>query len=85
MWQNSANGPNDIFFARSSDSGATFSSPQNLSNNPGNSSVAKIVADKNGSLNVVWQDLTPNVNQIFFSRYTSAVVNHPRVADAGPD
>lgn len=85
VWQNSASGPNDIFFARSSDSGATFSLPQNLSNNPGNSSVAKIVADKNGSLNVVWQDLTPNVNQIFFSRYTSAVVNHPPVADAGPD
>jgi len=36
-------------------------------------------------LNVVWQDTTPGVSQIFYSRYTNAVINHPPVADAGTD
>ena len=85
VWQDTTPGNREIFFSRSVDSGATFSTPQNLSSDPGSSTVTEIVADKNGSLNVVWQDTTPGATQIFFSRYTNAVVNHPPVANAGPD
>src|SRR5262249_682959 len=67
----------------STDGGATFAATQNLSNNSGQSAVPQIVSDKNGSLNVLWQDGTPGPTQIFFSRYTSAVVNHPPAAEAG--
>jgi len=84
-WQDTTPGNREIFYSRSTDSGSTFSAPQNLSNNRGSSTVTEIVADKNGSLNVVWQDNTPGATQIFFSRYTNAVVNHPPVAVAGPD
>ena len=85
LFQHSANGPNDVFFVRSTDSGATFSAPQNLSNDAGDSSTGQIVSDKNGSLNVVWIDATPGPKQVFFSRYTAAVINHPPVANAGTD
>jgi len=84
-WQDTTPGNREIFFSRSTDSGVTFSTPQNLSNSAGSSTVTEIVADKNGSLNVVWQDNTPGPSQIFFSRYTNAVINHPPVANAGPD
>jgi hypothetical protein len=84
-WQDTTPGNREILFSRSTDSGATFSAVQNLSSNAGSSTVTQIVADKNGNLNVVWQDTTPGVTQIFYSRYTNAVVNHPPVADAGPD
>lgn len=85
VFQHSSSGPNDVFFVRSTDSGVTFSAPQNLSNDSGDSSAAQIVADKNGSLNVIWSDATPGPHQVFFSRFTAAVVNHPPVANAGAD
>jgi len=85
VWDDTALGNQEILFSRSTDSGATFSAVQNLSQNSGASSVPTIAADKNGSLNVAWQDETPGITQIFFSRYTNAVINHPPVADAGPD
>jgi PKD domain-containing protein/K319-like protein len=85
VWDDTTPGNEEILFSRSADSGATFSAVQNLSQNSGASSVPTIAADKNGSLNVAWQDETPGITQIFFSRYTNAVINHPPVANAGPD
>ena len=84
-WEDNTSGNRDIFFTRSADAGVTFSNTQNLSNDSGLSMATQIVADKNGNLNVVWQDNTPGPSQIFFSRYTNAITNHPPVAVAGPD
>src|SRR5207302_5661012 len=56
-WQDNTPGNPDIFFTRSTDSGATFfPTPLNLSNNSGLSSAPQIAADKNGNINVAWQD-----------------------------
>ena len=85
-WEDSTPGIRDIFFAQSSDGGATFSALQNLSNDSGLSSFTQIAADKNANLNVVWQDSTPGVSQIFFSRFSSGkTANRPPIANAGPD
>ena len=86
-WQDGTPGNKDIFFNRSTDSGATFfPTPLNLSNNSGLSSAAQIAADKNGNINVAWQDSTPGVSQILYSRMAGSVLtNHPPVADAGLD
>ena len=85
-WEDNTPGNRDIFFTRSADSGATFSTPLNLSNDSGLSSDARLVADKNANINVIWQDNTPGISQIFFSRFSSGTVaNHPPVAVAGPD
>lgn len=85
VWEDSTPGNRDIFFSQSLDAGATFSAAQNLSNNAGLSSVALIFADSKGNLNVVWQDATLGPSQIFYSRFTNKITNHPPVADAGPD
>ena len=85
-WRDDTPGLTNIFFTRSQDAGATFSTSQNLSNDSGSSTDGQIAADKNGDLNVVWSDDVPGVNQILFSRFTSPqAVKHPPVANAGPD
>jgi hypothetical protein len=62
----------DIFLARSSDSGANFMAPTNLSNNLGNSTNARIAVDATGAVNVSWQDTTPGLANIFFARSEDA-------------
>ncbi len=85
-WEDNTPGNRDIFFARSTDSGTTFPTPVNLSADSGLSLAAQIAADKNGYINVAWQDHTPGISQIFFSRFSSGTAaNHPPVAVAGPD
>src|SRR5207249_1602022 len=86
-WEDTTPGNRAILFTRSTDSGATFLSvPLNLSNNSGLSTAAQIAADKSGDINVAWQDSTPGVSQILFSRMTGNIVtNRPPVADAGMD
>src|SRR6266849_3578646 len=68
-WEENTVGNGDIFFARSVDGGTTFSpTPQNLSNDAGLSLAEQVAVDKNGNINVVWQDRTPGPSQILFSR-----------------
>jgi hypothetical protein len=58
-----------IFFARSTDGGDTFSPPRNISNATGLAFRHAIATDERGSLLVVWVN-QPDVSrrQIFFSR-----------------
>ena len=82
-WEDRTPGNKDIFFSRSTDSGATFSTPFNLSNDSGMSIAVQMAADKLGNLNVTWQDSTPGPSQIFFSRLAGTVTqNQPPVAVA---
>jgi hypothetical protein len=65
-------GQTDEYFSRSSDSGATFSTPAKLSTAAGNISASRIAAGSTGNLYVVWSDeqnraSTGNCNE-FFSR-----------------
>jgi hypothetical protein len=76
-WEDST-GNRDIFFTRSTDSGTSFPTIVNLSNDSGLSLAAQMAADKDGNLNVVWQDNTPGISQIFFSRLPAdAGANQP--------
>ena len=71
VWQSSAAGKPQVFFSRSSDGGATFSLPQNLSNDSGNASFPLVAADLAGNVNIAWTDDTPGNSEIFFSREAS--------------
>jgi len=85
-WEDDTPGNEDIFFSRSTDSGATFSASLNLSNDARLSLAPDVVADKNGNINVTWQDATPGISQIFFSRLSGGTVaNQQPVANAGAD
>ena len=68
VWEDNTPGNYDIFYSGSTDGGATFSPPANLSNNPGNSSRAHIALEFNNNINVVWEDNTPGNYDIFFTR-----------------
>src|SRR5947209_2205059 len=53
VWLDNTPGYYAVFFSRSTDGGATFSTPQNLSNDPAGSS-PQIAVDSSGNINVVW-------------------------------
>jgi len=57
-----------IFFSRSTDGGATFSAPLNLSNDQGTSSTPQIALDPSGNINVIWNDNSPGYPAVLFSR-----------------
>src|SRR5229473_263712 len=70
VWEDDTPGNPDVFFTRSTDGGATFfPKPVNLSNNPTGSSITpQIAVDKNGNINVVWEDDIAGHSDISFNR-----------------
>jgi len=59
-WDNRTTGNNEIFFARSTDNGQTFSDAVNLSNSPGGSADNQITAQDNNVYVVWWDNRTGN-------------------------
>jgi predicted neuraminidase len=66
VWQDNVTGNDDIYFSRSTDSGSTWSTPINLSNNTALSASAEIAVDSTGNIHVVWADNSRGVFQIFY-------------------
>jgi hypothetical protein len=75
VWEDDSNSQSEISFSRSTDKGATFSTPKNLSSNPGFSFDAQIVVDASGNIDVVWADNTSGNYDILFSRSTDEGAN----------
>ena len=67
-WEDDFNFQSDISFSRSTDKGATFSTPKNVSSNAGNSFVTQIAVDLSGNIYVAWMDNTPGNYAILLSR-----------------
>jgi hypothetical protein len=56
-WEDRRNGDWDIYFAKSTDSGATWSDPNIMVNSgPGNANSPSIAVDPQGTIYVAWQD-----------------------------
>jgi hypothetical protein len=69
VWTETISNKNyDVFFAKSTDSGATFSTPINITNNMGPSGWALIAAPDN--IYVTWEDSTPGNYDIFIAKST---------------
>jgi hypothetical protein len=73
-WEGDATGAN-IFFARSTDSGATFSLPINLSLDNGAASDPSLAVDTHGNIDIVWQSqsVVDQSFNSFFSRSSDGV------------
>jgi hypothetical protein len=67
VWTDDTTGNEDIYFKRSVDNGTTFGSTENLSNNPGNSTDARITPFEN-NVYVAWTDDTTGNGDIYFKR-----------------
>ena len=59
-WDNRTTGNNEIFFARSTDNGQTFSEAVNLSNSPGGSADNQVTAQDNNVYVAWWDNRTGN-------------------------
>ena len=71
FWMDLTIGNDDIYFKRSTDSGASFGDTINLSNNTGDSYNYQVNIPTNDTMYVVWQDETQGVNgtsEILFKR-----------------
>jgi hypothetical protein len=67
VWTDDTTGNKEIYFKRSVDNGTTFGSIENLSNNPGNSTDARIGTYQN-KVYLVWTDDTTGNGDIYFKR-----------------
>ena len=68
-WENNGRGNFDVFVAKSTDSGNTFSTPVNVSKNPKSSGAPQIVASGN-DVYVAWMDDTPGNYDVFVAKST---------------
>jgi len=70
VWENNSPGAFDVFFTRSTDNGASFLAPADISNGSGNAADSQMALDAKGDINVVWDDnVPPNYNpDIYFAR-----------------
>jgi hypothetical protein len=69
VWSDNSSGNLEIFFARSTDGGANYSSPSNLSNDADQSRAPSIIIS-NSNIFVVWSSGSGNNSEIFFARST---------------
>ncbi len=65
VWHDDTPGNNEIFYARSSDGGITWSQTR-MTWNAGNSVFPDITVDSSDVIHVVWHDDTPGNNEIYY-------------------
>lgn len=70
VWSGLSEGSRDVFLARSTDGGKSFSAPKNLSANRFASELPAIAVDGKDRLYVAWRDKTPPTIQIWLTRST---------------
>jgi hypothetical protein len=70
VWEDTAPGSSQIMFARSTDSGVTFSEPHQISTGPGPSTESTIAIDDAGRISVAWVDAGSGFSNAFYSRST---------------
>jgi len=69
-WEDTTPGNNEIFFVKSTDSGATWQTAANISKNTGYSECPRIAINGTSTVYLVWDDTTPGNIEIFFKRST---------------
>jgi len=70
VWYDDTPGNWEIYYKQSTDEGSTWTTPQRLSWNSGDSRYPAIAVDSSGNLHVVWEDLTPGNWEIYYRQST---------------
>ena len=71
IWSDNTPGNSEIFFAKGTDGGTTFTDPENISNNAGES-IDPTFAVFGNNVYVVWSDNSFGNSEIFFAKSTDA-------------
>ena len=69
VWRDNSSGKDQIYFKRSSDTGNSFNTTENLSNTNGSSTDPQITATGNNAY-IVWSDTTTGNGDIYFKSIT---------------
>lgn len=72
VWGDSKDGGGKVVFVRSTDQGASFTAPVDVSRSSGIAFDPEIAVDSSDAINVVWQDNAPGQSVVMFSRSTDA-------------
>jgi hypothetical protein len=70
FWSDMTPGQNEIYYKRSLDEGASWSSTRRLTWNSGHSNSPKTAFDSSDCIHLVWQDSTPGNAEIFYMNST---------------
>jgi hypothetical protein len=70
VWDDDTPGNFEIFYKKSTDGGATWSSSKRLTSTSGSSANPAIVVGSSDKLHVVWEDSTPGNLEIFYKKST---------------
>src|SRR5918996_528980 len=69
VWRDNSSGKDEIYFKRSSDTGNSFNTTENLSNSNGSSTDPQITATGNNAY-IIWSDTTTGNGDIYFKSST---------------
>ncbi len=72
VWCDDTPGNYEIYYKKSTDGGATWSTSQKLTGTSGASYCPVIAVDSSGNLQVVWYDSTPGNNEIYYKKSMDA-------------
>lgn len=70
VWYDDSSGNQEIYYKKSTDGGATWSTTKRLTWNSGVSYTPCIAVAPDDSLHMVWRDSTPGNNEIFYKKST---------------
>jgi hypothetical protein len=68
VWDEFTSGNFEIFYKRSTDGGATWSTSKNLSSSAGNSVNAAMAVESPDTIHLVWSDYTPGNFEIYYKK-----------------
>jgi BNR repeat-like domain len=75
VWQDNTSGSFEIYYRKSTDGGANWTSTKRLTWNSGDSGIPVIAADSSGHLHVLWYDTTPGNEEIYYKQSTDGGAN----------
>ena len=74
VWEDDAANNSNILFSRSTDGGATFSTPQNISRSASFPYNPRLAVQSDGTINVIWLDTPSIAYDVYYARSTDGGV-----------
>jgi len=70
VWYDGSPGDMEIFYKKSTNGGSSWGGSQRLTWNPGGSYHPAVALDSSSNIHIVWDDLTPGNNEVYYNKGT---------------